>query len=136
MFSVVFPMLCLCFFSNYMYSMLGVFFYFNPKSLFQGVSKESSIFPCLWHDKQRSEWAGHFHNQHKPFFCFLFCDLQFTLLEKQNPLTQILMHHTIHLIYFYQVALLRLVSQCLKCCLVHIYLSGTFCLCHGYHKNP
>lgn len=67
MISTIFPMLCLCFPSNYTYSMPGVFFYFNSKSLSPVVSKESPV--SLVHSlvSDHPEWADHFHNHHLDF---------------------------------------------------------------------
>lgn len=67
MISTIFPMLCLCFPSNYTYSMPGVFLYFNSKSLSLVVSKESPVSHVHSLVSEDSEWAGHFHNYHSAF---------------------------------------------------------------------
>lgn len=123
MLSTVFLMLCLCFSSNYTHSMTECFSTSILKASSNLLAKNCLFSLVCSMVNEDLTWAGHFHNHNQPPFPLLFCDLQFTLLKKQNPLTQILMHNTIHLICFHQVALLWLVSQYLKFCLVYICFS-------------
>lgn len=134
--STIFPMLCLCFPSNYTYSLPEVFLYFNSKSPSPVVSKETPVSQVHSLVSEDSEWAGHFHNHHPAFLPPVLWSAVHTSQQIESS------YNNIHTQYNWfdlflpgGFALTFFFSIWKSALFISIFLS-THYFCHGYYENP